>query len=219
LPTSEWKIEKNLEVVFMDKIGLIQTLRKEGFSDRIISAFEKVKREDFVSENLKKLAYENIALPITESETISQPSTIAISLSLLHLKENQKVLELGSGCGYVLALISEIVGEGGKVLGVEIVKKLADKSRENLGSYKNIGIFNKNGRDGLKEAAPFDRILISAALEEIPKEILKQLKEEGMIVAPIGSAFIQTLTSIKRENGDFVVKKQVPGFVFVRFVD
>ena len=202
----------------MDKSQLIGLLKSEGFSEKIINAFEKVKRENFVPENFKKLAYENIALPITESETISQPSTIAIALSMLKLKENQKVLEIGSGCGYVLALISEIVREKGKVCGVEIVQDLAEKSRQNLKNYKNIIVYNRNGKVKAEEA-PFNRILISAALEEVPKEILEQLEENGMLVAPVGPGFMQTLTSIRRIKDKFVVEKEIPGFIFVHFVE
>jgi len=203
---------------FMNKEQLISFLRKEGFDEKIINAFNKVKREDFVKDNLKTLAYENIALPISESETISQPSTIAVALSMLKLKEKQKVLEIGSGCGYVLALIAEITGEESEIYGIEIVKKLAENSKENLKNYPKIKILNINGNKGLLEKSPFDRILISAALEEIPKEILEQLNERGRIVAPVGPGFMQTLTAIKREDGKFVVVKEVPGFIFVHFV-
>ncbi len=203
----------------MDKTQLISLMKNEGFDEKIINAFEKVKREDFVGEGMKKLAYENIALPISESETISQPSTIAIALSMLKLRENQKVLEIGSGCGYVLALISEIMDRKGKVFGIEIVKKLAEKSKELLRNYKNIEVFNKNGNKGFPEQAPFDRIIISAACQQIPREILEQLNDKGIIVAPVGPGFMQTLTSMKRTGNEFAVTKEIPGFIFVRFVD
>jgi protein-L-isoaspartate(D-aspartate) O-methyltransferase len=203
----------------MNKEQLISFLRKEGFEEKIVNAFEKIQREDFIRDNLKNLACENIALPITNDQTISQPSTIALALSLLKLKEKQKILEIGSGCGYVLALLSEIIGKEGKVYGIEIIKELAEDSKERLKNYENVEIFNKNGNKGLLERAPFDRILISAALEEIPKEILEQLNERGRIVAPIGPGFMQTLTTIKREGDKFVVAKEVPGFIFVHFVE
>ncbi len=202
----------------MDKEQLMSLLKSENFNEKIINAFSKVKRENFVNTNMKNMAYENIALPISESETISQPSTIALALSMLKPKENQKILEIGSGCGYVLALISEIVGENGKVFGVEIVKELAERSRINLKNYKNIEIFNLNGNKGLLERAPFNRILISAALEEVPNEILSQLDEKGILVAPIGPGFMQTLTSIRKIEENFIIEKEIPGFIFVHFV-
>jgi protein-L-isoaspartate(D-aspartate) O-methyltransferase len=202
----------------MDKEELIRSLKNKGFQDKIINAFTRVKRENFVHENFKKLAYEDIALPLSNDQTISQPSTIALALSLLKLKENQKVLEIGSGCGYTLALMSEIIGERGKVYGVEIVKELYDKSLENIKGYQNIKIYNRNGKVHVEEA-PFNRILISAALSEIPHEILDQLDDNGIIVAPLGSNFMQTLTSIRKIEGKFVVEKEIPGFIFVHFVD
>jgi protein-L-isoaspartate(D-aspartate) O-methyltransferase len=202
----------------MDKIGLIKSLKSKGFHERIINAFEKVKRENFIPENFKKLSYEDIAIPTSNEQTISQPSTIALALSLLKIKENNKVLEIGSGCGYVLALISEIVGEKGKVVGVEIIPRLAEKSKEDLKDYSNITVYNRNGKIKSEEA-PFNRILISAAIEEVPKEILEQLEENGILVAPIGPGFMQTLTSIRRVDDKFVVEKEIPGFIFVHFVE
>jgi len=202
----------------MTKEQLLSLLKQEGFSEKIVSAFEKVERQNFVSNNFKSLAYENIALPLTNDQTISQPSTIASALSLLKVRDNQRILEIGSGCGYVLALLSEVVGKEGKIYGVEILKELADKSRQNLIKCNNITIHNQNGRLKIKDT-PFDRILISAALEEVPKTILEQLKENGILVAPIGPGFMQTLTAIQRKDNKFVIKKEIPGFIFVHFVD
>ena len=100
----------------MNKTQLLNSLKQKGFSQQILNAFESVKREDFIPQELKSNAYEDIPLPIGKGQTISQPYTIAIMLSLLDLKKSQKVLEIGSGCGYVLALISKIVGDNGEVL-------------------------------------------------------------------------------------------------------
>ncbi len=202
----------------MNKQQLLLSLKQRGFFKEILNAFSKVKREDFIPEELKSNAYEDTALPIGKGQTISQPYTIAMMLSLLELKKSQKVLEVGSGCGYVLALISEIVGKDGKVFGIEIIKELADKSKQNLKDYKNIEVYNKNGADGLKEKAPFSRILISAACKEIPKKLLSQLKENGILVAPVGSRHEQSLVAVQKIKNKFVVKKEIPGFVFVKFV-
>lgn len=203
----------------MNKFQLLQSLKQQGFSSQIINAFSKIPRENFIPPNLKPQAYEDTALPIGKSQTISQPYTIAMMFSLLELKKNQKVLEVGSGCGYVLALLSEIVGNKGKVFGIEIVKELAEKSKENLKDYRNIKVYNKNGSDGLKEKAPFDRILISAACKKIPKKLLSQLKDNGVIVAPVGIYGIeQSLVAMQRKKDKSIIKKQIPGFVFVPFV-
>ncbi|MEK6830020.1 MAG: protein-L-isoaspartate O-methyltransferase [Nanoarchaeota archaeon] len=202
----------------MDKVQLLKSLKQEGFSKSIIDAFSKVKRENFITENMKSKAYEDTALPIGEGQTISQPYTTATMLSLLSLKKSQRVLEIGSGCGYVLALMSKIVGNKGKIFGVEIIKSLTDKSKINLQNYKNIIIYNKNGAAGLKEEALFDRIIISAACEEIPAVLTEQLEEGGIIVAPVGSQYEQTLTSFQKVKGELEIREEIPGFIFVPFV-
>ena len=221
----------------MLKSQLLQSLKQKGFSKQILNAFSKVKREDFIPNRLRNIAYNDIALPIGKQQTISQPYTVAIMLSMLELKPGQKVLEIGSGCGYVLALISEIVGNKsaarripkghktpncrikGQVFGIERIKELAKKSKQNVRDYKNIKIYNKNGANGLLEHAPYDRILISAGCKKIPRKVLFQLKDKGMIIAPVDSSQGQSLVALQRDQDKFVVKKEIPGFIFVRFVE
>jgi len=203
----------------MNKTQLLESLRKKGFSKKIISAFEKVKRENFIPRQLNSRAYEDTALPIGHGQTISQPYTIAVMLSLLNLEKGQKVLEIGSGSGYVLALLSEILGKNGEVFGIELIKELAEKSINSLEQYKNIRVYIKNGASGLKEQAPFDRILISAGGESVPEKVLWQLKDKGILVAPVGPRYEQSLIVIQRKKDKFITKKQIPGFVFVRFVE
>lgn len=200
------------------KKALLESLNQKGFSDKILQAFSKVKREGFVPNKIKEYAYEDTSLPIGNGQTISQPYTIAMMFSLLELKRGQKILEIGSGCGYALALLSEIVGKKGKVYGIEIVKKLAEKSKRNLKEYKNIKVYNKNGRLGLKEKAPFSAILISARNKEIPEKLVSQLKNNGIIVAPLGNNSVQSLTAFKKVKGKLKLKKEIPGFVFVPLV-
>ncbi|HKZ33836.1 MAG TPA: protein-L-isoaspartate O-methyltransferase [Candidatus Nanoarchaeia archaeon] len=203
----------------MNKEELLSSLREKGFSEKIVDAFSKVKREDFIPGNVRAMAYEDTALPIGRGQTISQPYTIAVMLSLMGLKKGQKVLEIGSGCGYVLSLLSEIVGEKGKVYGIEVIKELAEKSRKNLGGYDNVKIYNRNGSEGLSEKAPFDGIIISAAIRDIPEKIMAQLKNKGIIVAPKGSRFEQELIAIRRKSeSEFEIKKRIPGFIFVPFI-
>jgi len=192
-----------------------------GFSKKIINAFSDVKREDFVPEEFEGQTYEDTALPIGQGQTISQPYTIAVMLSELDLKPGQKILEVGSGSGYVLALISKIVGEKGRVFGLEVVKDLAKKSRESLrlDDYKNVEVHARNGFNGFPEKAPFDRILISAAVREIPKPLLEQLKDNGILVAPIGPRFQQDIMVIQKQGKEFTTKSKIPGFIFVPFVE
>ena len=198
---------------------LLKDLKQHGFSKQILSAFEKIKREDFIPENLKERAYEDAALPLEFGQTISQPYTIATMLSLLELKPGFKVLEIGSGCGYVLALISKIVGKNGKVFGIEIIKSLFDSSRKNLKNCENVKIYAGDGKSGLSKYAPFDRILISATSNEIPKKLIRQLKEKGIIVAPLGNRYEQSLMAFEKINRGLQLKKEIPGFIFVPLVD
>ena len=203
----------------MNKSQLLQSLKERGFSKQILEAFAKVERENFIPGELRDFTYEDTALPIGKGQTISQPYTIATMFSLLGLKKSQKVLEVGSGCGYVLALLSELVGEKGKIFGIEIIKELVEKSRQNLKEYKNISVYNKNGAGGLPKHAPFDRILISAGCREVPKKLLFQLKTNGILVAPVGSRYDQSLVAYKKIKGKIVVKEKLPNFVFVPFIE
>ncbi|MFH1585483.1 MAG: protein-L-isoaspartate O-methyltransferase [archaeon] len=199
----------------MNKPQLLASLKSHGFSKPILEAFSKVKRENFIDSRIKHMAYEDRALPLGKGQTISQPYTIAMMLDLLDLKKGQKVLEIGSGCGYVLALISTITKT--KVYGIEIVESLYKKSKSNLKDY-NVEIYNMSGANGLKEHSPYDRIIISAALDKIPKPILNQLKLGGICIAPEGPRGNQALVAVQRIKNKFIVKKKIQGFSFVPFV-
>ena len=213
----------------MDKLQLLQSLKQKNFPEEVIEAFSEVKREDFISEDLTEKAYDDTPLPIGQGQTISQPHTIAIMLSELNIKKGQKVLEIGSGSGYALSLLSELVGKGssskrsrteGKVFGIEIIPELVKMSKKNLRNYKNVKVFNQSGSDGFPEKAPFDRILISAAIHEIPEKLMAQLKVGGVLVAPKGSRFEQQIITIKRiSETEFMIKKLPGFFIFVPFVE
>lgn len=196
----------------MDKTLLLASLKSEGFPEHIIKAFAKVPREKFISPSLKEEAYIDTPLPLEKGATISQPYTIAFMLNLLELKPKQKILEIGSGCGYVLALLSEITQ--GKIFGIEIIKSLARKSKQYLKNYKNIKVFSQDGSEGLSKNAPFDRILISASAEKLPTHLYKQLKENGILVTPVKNSIIQ----IKKQK-DKIKIKESPGFVFVPLIN
>lgn len=196
----------------------MRSLEERGIQPKILDAFSAVSRADFVGADLEKMAYDDIPLPIGKGQTTSQPFTIAVMLSLLELRKGHKVLEAGSGSGYVLALLSEIVGEKGKVEGFEILPELAKKSRKALIGYKNVAVHAKSAIEA-KEEKLFDRILISAAVNEIPQALLHKLKQKGgILVAPKGSRFEQEIVVIERNGNVFDVKKSVPGFLFVPFV-
>ncbi|MEM4663093.1 MAG: protein-L-isoaspartate(D-aspartate) O-methyltransferase [Candidatus Diapherotrites archaeon] len=190
-------------------------------SEDIINAFLKVKREEFFLPDLKDASYVDSAFPIGYGQTISQPSTIAIMLELLMPMKGQKVLEIGSGSGYVLALLSEIVGKDGKIIGVERVAELANRAKHTLAKlgYNNVKIIISDGSKGLPQEAPFDRILVSAACSSIPEHLIKQLAVSGRLVAPVGSRFSQQLQVVEKNKKGNIKSYFAPGyFVFVPLV-
>jgi len=202
----------------MDKKPLLESLKEHGFPEKILKAFLEVEREKFLPLSLKKAAYEDTALPIGRGQTISQPYTIATMLSLLDLKKGQKVLEAGSGSGYVLALIARIIGNKGNVFGLELISELVMKSKESLKLNRNITVYNRNAASGLSEKAPFDRILISAACRKVPEKLLSQLKNNGILVAPLGTPGVeQALVAIKRTNKGFKEIKKNSWFCICSF--
>lgn len=201
---------------------LIESLIREGWlkTERIIKAFQKIKREDFLPDNLKHLADLNEALPIGYGQTISQPLVVAFMLELLEPKEGDKILDIGSGSGWTTALLAEIVGKKGKVIGIEIIPELKEFGEKNVSKYnflkeKRVKFICQDGTEGFKKEAPFDGILCSAALkEEVPIEWKKQLKIGGRLVTPIGFSLWKFL---KKEENEFE-KKEYPGFAFVPLV-
>ncbi len=199
----------------MNKEDLIKSLKNQKFPSKIINAFKKVSRENFVLEKYKSQSYEDIALPISERQTISQPYTIAFMLTLLELDSNksQKIMEVGSGSGYVLALLSEICPKG-KIFGIERIKILAEKSKKALKDYKNVKVIHKDGSKGLAKEKPFDRILVSAASEEIPQKLVNQLKFEGILVAPVKNSIVV----VKKTSGENKIKEYL-GFSFVPLIE
>lgn len=197
----------------MNKKQLINSLKKQGFSENILNAFEKVKREDFVSKEFISSVYEDIPLPIGNGQTISQPYTIAFMLTLLELYDNQTILEVGSGSGYVLALINEL-SKNAKIYGIERIKELVENSKKALKNKKNIEIFNADGTKGLKEKDAFDRILVSASSKEIPQKLLEQLKYNGILVCVVKNSIVVVKKTYKENK-----IMEYPGFVFVPLVE
>lgn len=174
---------------------------ERGIRDkRVIEVMKKLPRHLFVPENIIDDAYDDRALPIGHGQTISQPYIVALMTELLELKGDEKVLEIGTGSGYQAAILAELARE---VHTVERVLQLAEESRnrfERLG-YKNIKVYIRDGTEGVPEEAPFDRIIITAATPEIPPPLVEQLKEGGIVVAPVGERYSQyMLKAIKKGN-------------------
>jgi len=191
-----------------------QQLRARGIADeKVLQAFSKVPRHQFVAKDLASKAYEDRPLPLGPHQTISQPYVVALMLEALKLDGSEKVLEVGSGSGYQTALLADM---GCKVFSVEIDQSLyseAKKRIESLG-YKNAELCCADGHKGWKEHAPFDAIIVSASPETIPRDLVKQLRLGGRMILPLGSEDDQALVLLeKTEEG---LKEQELGEV--RFV-
>ena len=158
-------------------------------------------------------AYKDYPLPIGYGQTISQPFTVTFMLELLAPQKGDKVLDVGSGSGWTTALLAVLVGEKGKVFGVEKIPELVEFGQENLAKYNfaNAKIIQAGAELGLPSEAPFDRILVSAAADEIPKSLVSQLKTPGILVLPVKDTIIQ----IKKTATGEIFQRVFPGFAFV----
>lgn len=185
-------------------------LRARGISDpRVIEAMLRVPRERFVFEAHRSQAYEDHPLPIGEGQTISQPYVVALMLESLELAPTDKVLEVGTGSGYVTALLAELVAQ---VFSIERHASLAAKAREVVAAlgYRNAEIFTGDGTLGLAAAAPFDAILVSAAAPTLPVALVQQLREGGRMTVPVGTGNAQQLQFIRMVNGQPVIAMRDP---------
>jgi len=164
----------------IDLENLIHPLVKEN----VFNAFKKVDRRLFVPEKYQQYAYLDRSLPLGKNSTISQPSLVAEMIDALALKGNEKVLEIGTGSGYNSAILSFCAKE---IFTIENNKRLANTARERLKKlgYKNITVHLGDGAKGLPEKAPFDAIILTAAVKEVPPDLADQLKEDGKMLLPI----------------------------------
>jgi len=186
-------------------------IRDRGLEDPVVlNVMGKVPRHLFVDESLGSQAYGDHPLPIGEGQTISQPYVVALMTAALRLTSRDRVLEIGTGSGYQAAVLAEIVKE---VYTVEIRKSLADKAAERLASlgYSNVKVKWGDGYFGWEEKAPFDAIIITAAANHIPPPLIKQLKEGGRLIVPLGSTvYFQALTLATKRKGELDVEQMSP---------
>lgn len=181
----------------------------------VLKVMGKVQRHLFVATSQQKLAYNDHPLPIAEGQTISQPYIVALMTQVLKIKPGEKVLEIGTGSGYQAAVLAEITD---KVYSIEIRKGLAEEAAarlKNLG-YKDVKVKNADGYFGWEEHAPFDAIIVTAAANHIPPPLIKQLKDGGRLVIPLGSTtYYQTLTLVTKIKGDDLRVEHITSVAFV----
>ena len=185
-------------------------------SKKTLQAMRNVNRHEFVPETYQKSAYEDRAMSIGYGQTISQPYIVALMCNILELNKKSKVLEVGTGCGYHSAVLSELAAH---VYTMEVVPELAIIAESNLMNFNNAHVHQGNGNSGLPEFAPFDAISVAAAAETIPQALLHQLAPKGRMVIPIGPlGAAQTLTLIEKSQNGNVKKTAILSVIFVPFI-
>jgi protein-L-isoaspartate(D-aspartate) O-methyltransferase len=193
---------------------LEKQLRRRGIHDAaVLAAMAEVPRHEFVSEDVRAHAYDDLPLPIGGGQTISQPYIVAAMTAALHLQPGDRVLEIGTGCGYHAAVLSRLAKE---VFTIERRPELASRASATLArlGYSNAHVHCGDGTLGLPELAPFDAILVAAAAPAVPKPLLAQLAEGGRIILPVGGAEHQELQLIEK-RGDTFPTKMLEGCRFV----
>jgi len=194
-------------------------IEKEGISDpRVLEAMREVPRHLLVPPEYRPMAYEPRPLPIGEGQTISQPYVVAFMTQILRLESGDRVLEVGTGSGYQAAIAAKIAGE---VYTVEIFPSLADRARRNLESlgFRNIFLRQGDGYYGWEEKAPFDAIIVTCAGGHIPPPLLRQLRNGGRMIMPVGGPFMtQNLVFLEKNADGALSHRNVLPVVFVRLL-
>lgn len=194
-----------------------ELINRRSFDRRVMDAMGSVPRHEFVPKNQRRKAYDNRPLPIGRGQTISQPYIVALMTELLGPEPGDRVLEIGTGSGYQAAILSKLVSE---VFSIEIITELADDSRQRLQrlGYDNVGVRAADGYDGWPEEAPFDSIIVTAAISHIPPPLVRQLKPGGRMVIPVGTRFqTQYLTLVEKNPEGEVTTRQLIPVIFVPF--
>ncbi len=214
----------------MNQEQLIKDLIDDGYlrTPRLIEAFRKVDRKDFVPEEIKDLAYINEALPIGYGQTISQPLTVAFMLERLQPQPGEKILDIGTGSGWATALLAYVVSQEveslkfkvknlGKVISIETIAELHQLAKKNLAKFKdlNIELILGDGADGYQPEAPYDKIISGAAAAEVPVAWKQQLKIGGRLLTPLRTNVLLQIDKIAEDKFE---EKEYPGFVFVPLV-
>jgi protein-L-isoaspartate(D-aspartate) O-methyltransferase len=200
----------------IERSEMIDLLRGRGISDEaLLRAMSVIDRSNFVQDLFANRAYDDSALPIGNSQTISQPYTVAFMTQALGVNKGGKYLEIGTGSGYQAAILAEL---GARVFTIERHMDLLVQARKRFEKY-GYQIASKcgDGTIGWREFAPFDGILVTAGAPEVPKPLLDQLREGARLVIPIGDLDVQNLHIILRQGEEFVARV-VDGFKFVPLI-
>jgi len=192
-------------------------INKESFNTRVMQAMNTVPRHEFVPAQLRDKAYENRPLPIGYGQTISQPYIVALMTDLLQPEPDHRVLEIGTGSGYQAAVLSRLVAQ---VYSIEIIEQLGQSTAQLLTrlDYDNIETRIADGYDGWSQHAPFDSIIVTAAISHIPPPLVQQLKKGGRLLIPVGTRFqTQYLTLVEKDKQGKVTSRQLLPVIFVPF--
>ena len=195
--------------------SLVEELKNKGISDEnVLNAINSVPRHVFLDSSFLNFAYQDKAFPIGSGQTISQPFTVAFQSSLLEIKKNMKVLEIGTGSGYQACVLAEM---GAKVFSIERQRKLYTKTKAFLAEFPyRIKMFLGDGNKGLPTYGPFDRIIITAAAPEIPQTLVDQLKVGGMMVIPLcENDEHQTMLRLTKQEDGSLKREEYGDFRFV----
>ena len=184
--------------------------------ERVLDAFGKVRREEFVLPSYRSTAYEDRPADIGCGQTISQPYMVALMTQELALTGVEDVLEIGTGCGYQTAILAELAR---RVFTIERVTELAERAEETLArlGYTNVTFHVGDGTGGWPEDRRFDRIIVTAGAPKVPKPLTDQLAEDGLLCIPVGNRYGQTLTIVCNRRGK-LSKRTVCGCVFVKLI-
>ena len=195
-------------------------LRPRGITnDRVLDVMGDVPRHLFVAEDLRDEAYMDGPLSIGFDQTISQPYIVAFMTEVLKVEQQHSVLEIGTGCGYQSAVLSSLAKH---VISLERIKELAESAKRRLRKldYSNVDVVHGNGWNGYIQKAPFDRIIVTAGANKIPKALLGQLANGGIMIIPVGKImFSQTLRIISKDSNGNVTKQTSLPVRFVRLVN
>ena len=194
---------------------LLDILREKGITDeKVLTAMNNIPRHYFMDSALDNIAYEDRAFPISDGQTISQPYTVAYQTQLLQIKQNEKILEIGTGSIYQATVLAEL---GAKVFTIERQKNLFDKTKQYIfkNKYSNLKFFYGDGFEGLPTYGPFDKIIITAAAPFIPPKLMQQLKTDGHMVIPVDVGANQRMLRLTKNENETWIEEIFENFSFV----